>query len=378
MDYDFNVEQKMLKESARKFFSKEADSGFVREMALDEKGHSKKLWKKMAELGWTGLLIPEKYGGAEMSFLDMAVLIFEMGYACFPGPFFSTAVTSTIARREGGDENQKAAFLPKINDGKHLISLAWLEKEGNFTAREITAKAESQGETFVVSGTKMFVPDAGVADTLICALRTDDSPQTVEGGISLFLIDTKSDGLTVEKLKTIKSDKLCQVNLDRVVVPKENLLGEVNRGWDILEKVLLKAAVGKCAEMVGGGQKVLEMVVDYAKNRHQFGVPIGSFQAIQHHCANILTYVDTSTVLTYQAAWCISEGGSYAKEASMAKVLASDHCRKLQALGHQVMGGVGFIEEFDLQLYLRQAKAAELAFGNATFHRELVARQLDL
>ncbi|MFC1822898.1 acyl-CoA dehydrogenase family protein [Thermodesulfobacteriota bacterium] len=377
MNYDLSEEQQMLKDAARKFLAKECTGEFIREMEEDEKGYTPDLWKKMVELGWVGLLIPEKYDGFEMSFLDLSVLLYEMGYACVPGPFFSTAVLGAITLIEAGNEAQKEALLPQVAGGERIMTLAWTEKGGSYLPGGISATAEKKGDQYVLSGSKLFVPDAHVADTIICAARTEAGGDP-ENGISLFILDGKSSGLTIETLDTIGGDKQCEIILDQVEVAGENLLGEFNQGWAILTKVLEKAAVAKCAEMSGGAQKVIDFVVPYAKERQQFGQPIGSFQAIQHYCADILTYVDTTRFMTYQASWRISEGLSFEKEASMSKAWVSDSYQKLLALGHQIMGGTGFMEEHDLQLYFRRAKAAELAFGDADFHRERVAEEMGL
>jgi len=279
---------------------------------------------------------------------------------------------------EGANEEQKMNLLPQIAGGEKLLTLAWLEKSGKYTAKGIAAKVDLREDKYILSGRKLFVPDAASADLIICAVRTEDSSQKSEEGISLLMVDAGSEGLSIEGLRTIRGDNLAEITFNKVRVPRENQLGKRNQGWGILERVLLKAAVAKCAEMIGGAQKVIEMVVDYAKNRHQFGRPIGSFQAIQHHCADILTLVETSTFLTYQAGWRISEEISYEREAAMAKAWCSDSYRKLVALGHQVMGGIGFMEECDLHFYFRHAKSSELAFGDADFHRERVAQQLGL
>ena len=386
MNFDLNTEQKMLKDSARNFFSREADKEFIREMENDEKGYSQKMWKKMARLGWMGLLVPEKYNGEEMGFLDMTVLLEEMGYACLPGPFFSTAVLSVITLLESANEKQKKRLLPKIADGSQIITLGWIEESGTYSGKGISAKAELKDDNYIISGTKLFVPDANTADKIIVAARTDNSPEDPDEGISLFVVDLKGDlkgdtnnkSINIEALKTIRSDKLCEVTFKNTIVPKDNMLGEPGKGWETLNKVLLKAAVAKCAEMSGGAKRVLEMVVEYAKMRHQFGRPIGSFQAIQHHCADMLTFVDTSVYMTSMASWKINEGLPYEKEASMVKSWVSESYKKLVSIGHQVMGGVGFMEEFDLQLYFKQAKACELAYGDSDFHRELVAVEMGL
>jgi alkylation response protein AidB-like acyl-CoA dehydrogenase len=379
MNYDLDTEQKLLKEGARYFLSKESNTTLVREMLKDEKGYSPGIWKKMADLGWMGILIPEEYGGhSEMSFIDLTVLLYEMGYACFPSPFFSTAVLGVVTLLEAGSDAQKQNLFPEVASGERILTLAWNESNGTYSAQEILTRADLQTDHYVLSGEKLFVPDAHVADTILCAARTKDFQEGSEEGVSLFIVDRKSPKLGVKVLSSIAGEKLCEITFNQVKVPKQNLLGELNQGWSVLRKVLLKSAVAKCAEMSGGAQKVLEMVIDHAKKRVQFGRPIGSFQAIQHHCANILTYVDTSTFITFQAGWRISEGLSFEKEASMCKAWVSDSYRKLVALGHQVMGGTGFMEETDLQLYFRRAKAAEMAFGDADFHRELVAQQMGL
>lgn len=378
MNYDLKEEQQILKDAANKFLAKECSGMFVREMMDNDKGYTEELWEKMAQLGWTGLLFPEKYGGSEGSFLDLVVLLYEMGYVCLPGPFFSTAVLAGITLMEAGSEEQKKILLPKISRGSQISTLAWTEIDGTYTPKGLSLKAEVKSDHYILSGTKLFTPDAHAADTIICAARTENPGKDSEWGVSLFLVEGKSKGVTVRLLKTIAGDKQCEVTFNNVLVPKENLLGEPNRAWGILKTVLQKAAVAKCAEMSGGAQRVIEMVIPYVKEREQFGRAIGSFQAVQHHCVNILTYVDTSKFMTYQAAWKISQGLPFEKEASMCKAWVSDSYRRLVALGHQVMGGIGFMEEHDLQLYFKKAKAAELAFGDTDFHREIVAQQMGL
>lgn len=378
MRYDLSVDQKLVKDSAREFFATECDTQFVREMAEDDRGYSPEMWHKMAELGWMGILVPEAYAEFEMSFIDMAVLLYEMGYACFPGPFFTTSVVGVLTLLEAANEDQKQRLLPDLANGEKMLTLAWTEENGTYTEKGISTIAEQKGGQYVINGTKLFIPYANSADIIICAARTGEYQGEDNEGISLFLIEKESPGLTVETLQTLAGDKLCEVSLNQVEVLQESLLGEFNHAWPVLKRLLQKAAVAKCAEMSGGAQKVLEMVVDYAKKRVQFDRPIGSFQAVQHHCADILTYVETSAFMTYQAAWKISEGLPFEKEASMSKAWVSDVYRELLRLGHQVMGGIGFMEETDLQLYFKQAKAAELAYGDADYHRELVAQEIGL
>jgi alkylation response protein AidB-like acyl-CoA dehydrogenase len=374
MNYDLTSEQNILKESAHKLLGKECPSEFVREMAEDEKGFSRDLWDKMAELGWMSLLVPEEYEGSGVNFMDLTILLREMGYYCLPGPFFSTVVQAGLTILEAGSDAQKKEILPQIADGKRILTLAWLEDEGIYTPGGINLSAELKDGRYILSGTKLFVPDAHVADTIICAARTGKA----EEGVSLFLVEAKSQGLGIELLDTMSGDKQCKVAFDSVGIPEENLLGSLNKGGDVLQKVLLMAAVAKSAEMSGGSEKIMDLVFPYAKGRKQFGRPIGAFQAVQHHCANMLTYADTIKYLVYSAAWNISEGHPFEMEASICKAWVTDAYRKLAALGHQVVGGVGFMEEYDLQLYFKRAKTAGQMFGNADYHRELVAQEMGL
>ena len=378
MDYDLNREQLMMKEEFRHFLSKECDSEFVRNMIKDDTGYNQPIWSKMAKLGWTGLLIPESYGGSFRNFLDMIVLLGETGYACLPGPFFSTAVLGVICILEAGNDEQKESLLPGIAKGKRLMSLAWLESSGDFTAKGISLNAEQENGGYVLTGTKLFVPDAQIAHSVICVARTKEDQKNKEEGISLFVVDSKLSGIRIEPLDTYTGEKLYEVNFDQVRVSGECLLGALHQGWHVMRNIILKASVAKGAEMCGGARKVIELVVSYAKQRKQFGQPIGSFQAIQHHCANMLTFVDTSALMTYQTGWRIDAGLPFGKEAAMCKAWVSDSYGSLLALGHQIMGGIGFMEEYDLHLYYNRAKATELAFGDARYHRELVAEYMGL
>ena len=374
MNYDLTEEQNMLRESAHKFLADECPSELVREMAKDGKGFKQDIWQKMADLGWMGLPVPEEYGGSDMTFIELAVLLSEMGYYCLPGPFFSTVVLGGLTLLEAGSEEQKKELLPELSEGNRIMTLAWLEKDGTYSPEAIKLTAEPRDNRYILSGTKLFVPDANVADTIICAARTGAEPED----ITLFLIDARSAGINITLLDTLAGDKQCEVILDEVAVPKGNVLGEIGKGWPILRKVLLMSAVAKSAEMIGAAQKVLEVAVTYVKDRTQFGRPVGAFQAVQHHCANMLTYADTIKYMMYEAAWRIASGLPFEQEASMCKAWVSDSHRKLVALGHQVIGGIGFMEEHDLHLYFKRAKAAEQIFGDADFHRELVAREMGL
>ncbi len=377
MEFALSETQEMLKKTARDFLEKECSKSYVKEMEKDEKGYSTELWEKMADIGWHGLAFPEKYGGSNGSFLDLAVLLEEMGRACLPGPFFSNVVLSGLLILDAGSEQQKSELLPKIASGDLVIALALTEPSNSYEPLGVTLKASPEADGFVLDGTKLFVSDAHIADYIICVTRTKDGASKA-GGITLFLVDAKSRGLSTTLLRTIGGDKQCEVVFDRVKVSHDSIIGELDKGWPIIERAIERAVVGKCAEMVGGGQQVVEMAVAYAKEREQFGKLIGSFQAIQFHCANMLTDVDISRYLTYEAAWKLSAGSPHTMEVAIAKAGVGDAYHRVVTLGHQVIGGVGYTEDHDMHLYFNRAKVAELFFGNADFYRERIALELGL
>jgi alkylation response protein AidB-like acyl-CoA dehydrogenase len=375
VDPRLSEEEEILRKSARDFLTDKCPKTLVREMEKDEKGYSPQLWKEIADLGWLGLIFPEKYGGGGMSFLDLAILLEEMGRALFPGPFFSTVLLGGLPILDIGTDEQKEKYLPEIISGKAIFTMALTEPVGGYTAASIKVKATAANNDYVINGTKLFVPDASVADYILCVARTDDKAKA-EDGISIFIIDAKSPGIKITVLDTIAKDKQCEVIFDNVKVPKENILGELNQGWSEIQKTIERAAVAKCCEMVGGMQAVLDMTIPYVKERIQFDVPVGVFQAVQHHCVYMLVGVEGSRAAAYDAAWRISTGRPYSSEAAITKAWVSDAYQSVVALGTQAHGGVSIIEDHDLPLYFRRAKAAELAFGDARFHRKTVARNL--
>ncbi|MBW2103394.1 MAG: acyl-CoA/acyl-ACP dehydrogenase [Deltaproteobacteria bacterium] len=236
MDYDLNEQQHMIQEAAHKFLSKECPSEFVRKMAEDERGFTDELWKGMTDLGWMSLLVPEEYGGFGGDFLDLAVLLSEMGYFALPGPYFSTVVLGGLTLLEAGNEEQKREMLPELSQGKRFLTLAWVEKEGTFSPDGIQTKADAAGNGYVLSGTKLFVPDAHVADPIICAARTGKDPEQV----TLFLVDPKTQGVTISPLETMAGDKQFEVVLENAEIPAEGVLGEVDGAWPVLRKVQMR------------------------------------------------------------------------------------------------------------------------------------------
>jgi len=377
MNLALSEEQEMLKGAAREFLADKCPKTVVEELEQSEKGYSPELWQEMAELGWMGLVFSEKYGGGDMSFLDLSVLLEEMGRACLPGPFFSTVILGGFPISDIGSEEQKQEYLPKIANGKAIFTLALVEFSARYDAASITAKATPDNNDYVINGTKLFVPDAHIADHLLCVARTSEQARP-EDGITMFLVDAKSLGVSHTILKTIAGDKLCEVVFDHVRVPRDNILGQLDQGWSEVQKVIERAAVAKCCEVVGNMQKVLEMTIDYAKERKQFDRPIGSFQIIQHYCADMATDVDGSRFSTYQAAWMLSENLPCAKEIAVAKAWVGEASQRVIALAHQIHGAIGVTMAHELHYYTRRAKAAESTFGDADFYREVVAKEMGL
>ena len=374
MDLGLNEAQQMLKNSAQEFLEAECPDTYVREMEEDENGYTSEMWQKLAEQGWLGLIIPEKYGGVELEFQDLAILLEEMGRYMLPGPYFSNVVLGGMSIMDSGTEEQKQEYLPRLAEGQIIVTLALNEPSGRWDAEGIQLSATENGDDYTLNGTKLFVPNAHVSDYIVVAARTGSG----ENDISLFIVSSQTNGVNQTLLKTIASDRQSEVSFDNVSVSSSSLLGEKNQGWKTIEKVLKWGPIGKCAEMSGGGQSVLDMTVEYAKQRTQFGRPIGTFQAIQHHCANMATDVEGAKFITYQAAWMLSEGLPADREVAMAKAWVSDSYKRVCALGHQSHGAIGFTKEHNMQLYSRRAKAAELAFGDSDLHLDKVAEIIGL
>jgi len=371
MDFSLSEQQEMLRKTARDFFINELPKSSVKEMAKDARGYSLELWHKMAELGWMGLVLPEKYGGSEGSFLDLAILLEEMGRACLPGPLFSTVVLGASAIMEAGSEEQKERLLPKLARGELIFTLAVAESHVLSRPDFFEVKARNMAGDYIISGTKLFVPDAHVADYVICAAKTGRGP-------TLFLVDAKSPGLSWTVLPAMSGERQCEVKFNQVKVSKADILGKVNRGKEYIDKVLTRAAAAKCAEMLGGAEQVMEMTVAYAKERVQSGRAIGAFQAIQHHCANMLNDLDACRCVTHRAAWMVSEGMPCAREVSLAKAWVNEAYHRMTLLGHEIHGAIAFQHDHDMHLYFKQAKLGEIAFGDTAQHEEIIAREMGL
>ena len=379
MDIGFSEEQELLRETARRFLDAECDTRFVRARMAEADAVTAAFWAKLAEQGWLGIVYTEEDGGAGLGLVDLVVLMEEMGRRVMPGPFFSSVLLGGAAIMEAGNPAQRAEWLPQIAAGEKKAALAWTEPALRWDAAGVTFPARETAGGFTLSGTKLFVGDAHLADILVVAARTRDG-STMEDGVSLFLVPRDTPGVGVGPLPTIdETRKSCEVRFDNVVLPASALLGELHGGWAPLSRVVARATVALCAEMCGGAQEVLDMTVDYAKLRVAFGKPIGSYQGVKHQAADMLVALENAKSLTYYAAWAFDQGAPDATLAvAMAKAASSDMARKVAGTGIQLHGGIGMTWEHDLQLYYKRARASEVAFGDAAWHRERVARLMAL
>ena len=375
MDLDFTEEQDMLRNSARDFLSTECDKAMVRTIEESEEGYSAEIWRKMAELGWQGLMIPEQYDGMGMGFFDLVVVFEEIGRNILPSPYFATAVLGSPPIVEAGSEELKKEILPRVATGEAILTMALTEPSAGYTADCMELEAEDRGDSFVLNGTKLFVEFASASDYMVVVARTGSGGDP-EDGITLLLVESNSPGIKIDAFATTGTDKQCEVVFDNVSVPKSNVIGEVNKGWPIVARTLKMATMTKCAEMIGGMQAVLDMSVAYAKERVQYGRPIGSYQAIQHMLADMFIRTDTSKNIVYEAAWMVSEGLECADKVSTAKAWCNEAYKKVSEDGVEVHGAIGTSRDHDMGLYYRRSMAADPTFGNTEDHREVVARSL--
>ena len=370
MDLGFTEIQQMLKTSAQEFLGRECPTTLVREMEEDERGYPDELWRQMSSLGWAGVPFPEVYGGTGGDFLDLAMLLEEMGRALAPSPYFSTVILGGLTILDAGNDAQKDDLLSRVCDGSGLMTLAVTEASGTYDAWGVETTATAEGNGHALNGTKLFVPDAHVADVIIVAARTAQGGDP-EAGITLFLVPARMEGLEISPIRTIGSERQSEVTLNNVRLPASAVLGEVDGGWPIAERAIQRAVAGHCITMLGGATAVLDMTVEYVKQRTQFGRPVGSFQAVQHHCAEMATDVEGCRGVAYQAAWMLAEGIPAQREISIAKAWISQAYRRVCATAHQCHGAIGFTKEHDLQLYTRRAKVQELSYGDTNYHKEL-------
>jgi alkylation response protein AidB-like acyl-CoA dehydrogenase len=379
MDFGFSEQQDLLRASARQFLERECPPDVVRRLSDAPQGYSADLWQKMAELGWMGLILPETYGGSGLRFVDLTILMEEMGRVLLPAPFFSSVALGALTLLETGSDEQRQQMLPRLARGEAKVCVALLEADGRYDPRGISMRASIRGNRATLNGTKLFVADAHVSDYVICVARTRRG-RDPESGLSLFVLDMTSPGIACTPLIGMdQTRRFCEVSFTRVSASLESMLGGRDTAWPSLQRALDKATVALCAEMVGGAAKAMEMCVEYGKTRMQFGRHIGGFQAVKHKIADMKVWVENAKSVVYYAAWALDSNAPEAsRAASMAKAYCSEMYTRVTADGVQVHGGIGFTWDHNMHLYFKRAKSSEVLLGNATWHRERTAALIPL
>ncbi|WP_426958601.1 acyl-CoA dehydrogenase family protein [Muricoccus radiodurans] len=367
-------EQEMVRAAARSFLESECSPKLVRAMEADPLGCPPELWRKAAELGWPGISLPEAYGGSGLPLTYLGLILQEVGRAVAPLPLHST-VTAALTIAEAGTKAQCEAILPGVVAGDRILTWAFHETDPRLQSTAVQMSAVPEGDHYVLSGRKLFVDNFVAADTFLVVCRTAPA-RSGNAGLSLFIVDTKAEGISQTPLITTAKDKQSEVTFDRVRVPAANLIGRANEGWPIVERMLDRATALLCAQMLGAARKDAELAIDYAKMREAFGQPIGAFQSIQHMCADMIIWVDGGELLTYEALWRMDEGLPHQVEVSQAKSFCNEKCLASARNAQIIHGGIGFMMELDLHLWYRRIAAWGMRLGTAYEHRARIAEAL--
>jgi alkylation response protein AidB-like acyl-CoA dehydrogenase len=364
MNFGFTEEQDLLRQEVRKFLSAHCPLEEVRKLMETSDGFSRALWKQLGELGWLGLAIPEAHGGAGLGWVDLVVVLEEMGTTLFPSPFLATTIAAA-AIRDAGSEAQHARWLPQIADGSCIASLAFLEASDRWDAESVALAGKPQGNGIVLSGEKVQVLDAPAADLFVVAFRRGD-------GVSLAVVQRSAPGVSVESTPSIdQTRRVGRVRFENVALAADAVLANANAAT--LARVLDLATAAVTAELLGAADAALRTTVKYAQEREQFGSPIGRFQGVKHPLAEMLVDVESAKSILYYAAWCLDERDADAARAvSLAKAYASEAFARIGIDSVQLHGGVGFTWEYDAHLYLKRSKWARPAFGDSDFHYDRV------
>jgi alkylation response protein AidB-like acyl-CoA dehydrogenase len=364
MEFDLSKPQKLLQKSARDLFARACPAKKVRELMATDSAFDPELWSEVADQGWLGIHLSEASGGLGLSLVDLAVVAEEMGRACFPGPFLGTVWAATLI----AEANATSKYLQSLTAGESKGAVALLEPDASWDPSEVRLQAKQDGKGYQLTGRKSFVSDAGVADVIVCVAKAGDD-------VALLTVPSKAAGISIKPAPALdQTRKLYDVTFEGVTVGADEVLAVGDAARRALDRSMQVATIFVCADMLGGMQWILEDAVEYAKTRQQFGKPIGSFQAVQHMCADMLLWTESSRSAIYFAAWAFdAEPESAARVISTAKVYTSDASREVANRGVQVHGGIGFTWEHDLHLYYKRSKASEILFGDASHHRGQLA-----
>lgn len=375
MDIKLSEEQAQLQEMARRFMDKHCGFDFVRGIEKESDiGFSRDMWRQFADMGWLGMIVPEEFGGMGLGTLDLVILIREMGRHVCPSPFLYTAVLAADLVATAGSEQQKRELLPQIVAGERVYAFAYQEYSRHFRPEHIKLRAERQGDAFRLNGSKLFVEFADGADTLVVAARTGQ--EKAREGLTLFLVDRNSAGIATTHMPTMARDRHYQVDFSDVSVPASAVLGEVDGGWAALEPSLNKTVIAFCGYTNGAGFEMHEHATQYAKERVQFGRPIGQMQTIQGYLAQLIMELYGADMLTMFTAFQIDKGRHTRGYVAKAKAFSAETVGHVMDVGSQIFGGMGYMEEQDTTLFLRRGKQYQLALGGTEYWEDVIAEEI--
>jgi alkylation response protein AidB-like acyl-CoA dehydrogenase len=369
-------EQQLLQHTTREFVAGRSSLKRIRELRDQAgDGFSRDLWREMADLGWAGIILPEQYGGAGLGYVDLMVVMEELGRGLMPEPMLSAVLLAANTLLLGGSDAQKVAHLPKVAAGEELLALAQQEPRSRYELAHVETRAERTGDGWRLTGEKIQVLDGAAADHLVVSARTTGGARDASG-VTLFLVPRGADGLGAERQHRVDARGAALVRLEGVTVGPASVVGGVGQGAALLQRVVDRATIALTAEMLGGMTRAFEMTLEYLKTRRQFDKPIGSFQALKHRAARLFMELELARSLVMAAHEAVDAGKSdaeIARLASMAKARLSDAFVLVANEAVQMHGGIGMTDEHDIGFFLKRARAAEMQFGDAVFHRERVA-----
>jgi len=371
MDISLNEDQLFLHETARDFAREAMTPARIRSLEGSEQGYDPAVWQQMVDMGWAGAFFPEEYGGAAIGKTELGLIIEALGQGAVPSPMFSTVIEAGMLLLDAGSRAQRETWLPRIASGSTLLTTAITEETGGLKPQEIKTRLVRSGNGFFIQGTKLFVRDAGTSEAMIVA-AAGDKPDD----ITLVMVQCDNPRLSMQLMHVAGGEALWQVTFDNVAVDADAIVGEVGGGWPHVERLQVRGAAFKAAELVGIGQASLDLTISYAQMRQQFGGPIGRFQAVHHHCAEMYRDLEICRMLSWQAAAALNDGGDGAREASIAKAKCSEAIMALTRVAHQIHGAIGYYRDYPLELFYHRAIAAQAAYGEAGHHRRLLSELL--
>ncbi len=372
MDIVLTGEQELLFKTALDFAQDALTSDQIRALEEQEPGFDPGVWHRMAEMGWAGTVFAADYGGSGLTLFELALIVEACAQAALPSPLFSSVIEAGLLIAKAGSEAQRQAWLPRIVSGETVLTAAVFEPSGGFAAGEIQTRAELSSNGYRLNGTKLFVRDATAAEAIVVSARSGAS----EDDLSLILVPYPSPGLVCKRLAAAGGEALYEMTFTDVEAPAHAVLGEAGGAWPHIADLHNRGACLKAAELVGIGQAALDLTLSYAKTRVQFGRPIGSFQAVQHHCVQMYRDLQACRLLTYQAATRLTEGQPAARDVAIAKAKSSQAVPGITRLAHQIHGATAYYRTYPLELYYHRALAAQAAYGDAMHHRRCLARLL--